>query len=145
MKYTAQQIADKVVRHLRQQGRPSFDEDKGLCMYLAPNGDKCAAGCLFESQEGDEDTQIAHLIQFSPGRFSDLAPHKQLILDLQDVHDRLGRHEGDEEFRSPRDFRCCVEVDWPVDLQEVFSRYGLDPASITEAPWVYKPKAQSEG
>jgi hypothetical protein len=61
------------------------------------------------------------------------------------VHDNLGYYEGDEEFRSPRDFQRCVEVAWPAELQELFSDYGLDPDSITEAPWVYKPKAQSEG
>jgi hypothetical protein len=145
MEYTAQQIADKVVRHLRQQGRPSLDEHKGLCMYLAPNGDKCAAGCLFEAQPEDEAKGFDRLMRLGRRGLLGLAPHVELILDLQNVHDRLGRHEGDGEFRSPRDFQSCVEVAWPAALQQLFSSYGLDPASITEAPWVYKPKAQSEG
>lgn len=49
---THQEIFNKVITHLRQQGRPSRVK-KGdsasateLCMYAAPNGDACAVGCL---------------------------------------------------------------------------------------------------
>ena len=40
-----QEIMETVAKHLLKQGRRSLDAD-GRCMYRAPNGDKCAVGCL---------------------------------------------------------------------------------------------------
>jgi hypothetical protein len=39
-----QQTFNKVVRHLRRQGRAT--DSKGTCMYRTPNGRSCAVGCL---------------------------------------------------------------------------------------------------
>lgn len=40
---TKQEMFDKVAEHLLKQGGPAWDN---MCMYRAPNGRKCAAGCL---------------------------------------------------------------------------------------------------
>lgn len=50
---TNQEIFDTVYRHLLKQGRRSTRQRPGnpagqdpLCVYRAPNGDRCAVGCL---------------------------------------------------------------------------------------------------
>ena len=45
---THQEIFNKVITHLRQQGRPARVKrgDVETCMYAAPNGAACAVGCL---------------------------------------------------------------------------------------------------
>lgn len=42
---TNQEIFDKVLTHLRVQGRASVEEGVG-CMYRGPGGTSCAVGCL---------------------------------------------------------------------------------------------------
>ena len=46
---THQEIFNKVITHLRQQGRPAMGDRRNgenYCLYAAPNGDACAVGCL---------------------------------------------------------------------------------------------------
>lgn len=58
-----QEAFDKVLNHLRQQGRAAVNS-KGECVYRAPNGDMCAAGCLIpdkmykEAFEGNDAYEI---------------------------------------------------------------------------------------
>ena len=46
---TKQTIFNKVVRHLRQQGQKSSDQNG--CLYRGPNGTKCAIGCLIPDKK----------------------------------------------------------------------------------------------
>lgn len=87
-----QEVFDKVLNHLLKQGRKSVDSD-GRCLYRAPNGDKCAIGCLIPDElytpelEGNganmpiiED--VLHKI------YPDVTDEDVLfLLDLQDLHD----------------------------------------------------------
>lgn len=54
MKFNKQEIFDKVYDHLHTQGRKSViyeHRDKQInCRYRAPNGDKCAIGCLIPDE-----------------------------------------------------------------------------------------------
>lgn len=48
---STQEIFDKVVTHLRTQGeRAVIEPGSNQCMYRAPNGFKCAAGCLIKDE-----------------------------------------------------------------------------------------------
>lgn len=50
---TLQEIFDTVVAHLRKQGRKSTTLVNQHCVYRAPNGDKCAIGCLIRDEDYD--------------------------------------------------------------------------------------------
>lgn len=41
-----QNVFDRVWVHLNKQGMPAIDA--GACVYLAPNGNMCAVGCLLD-------------------------------------------------------------------------------------------------
>lgn len=56
---TKQEIFDRVVTHLAQQGEPAlcmlpqadYDTDGPSCAYRTPQGLKCAAGCLIPDEK----------------------------------------------------------------------------------------------
>jgi hypothetical protein len=90
---TAQQVFNFVAAHLLVQrekaGRvyPVSENSKGFkCLYLAPNGNTCAAGCLIPKElynpefEGKGWTGPA-------GELRVYSFHRDLINFLQDVHD----------------------------------------------------------
>lgn len=85
---TKQEIFDTVVAHLRKQGRRAANLEGG-CMYRAPNGDKCAVGCLIKDDEYIpcmEKNGVLRLVLkgLLPNR---LKPHLELLADLQNTHD----------------------------------------------------------
>ncbi len=41
-----QEIFDRVAKHLLEQGKQSYCKETDMCMYLNPEGLKCAVGCL---------------------------------------------------------------------------------------------------
>lgn len=44
------EIFVEVAVHLLTQNRKATNYDRGVCRYLAPNGDKCAVGCLIKKE-----------------------------------------------------------------------------------------------
>jgi hypothetical protein len=91
-----QQTFNKVVRHLRRQGRAT--DSKGTCMYRTPNGRSCAVGCLIpdelyhESMEGKAvGTTSSPLSGFMASKITALVELLEidvvLARDLQTVHD----------------------------------------------------------
>ena len=82
----AQQIFDTVVAHLNKQGHPARNV-RGDCMYLAPNGDMCAVGCLL----GDayvfdmEGKLVSELVSIYGLPFEN---HINMLTALQHAHDR---------------------------------------------------------
>lgn len=86
----AQQIFDKVATHLLTQKKRALSKGKlRTCLYRAPDGRKCAAGCLISDRlyhENMEQTPIDMVIgTFRLPRF--FLRHSGLISDLQHVHD----------------------------------------------------------
>lgn len=67
---TAQQIFDKVVNHLRTQGRAAHAPNGTGCMYRNDEGLSCAVGCLIPDShyrpEFDDPGLIAQLIDKQP-------------------------------------------------------------------------------
>ncbi len=92
---TAQQVYDFVVDHLRRQGGPAVDSS-GTCLYRAARNCKCAVGCLLTDAEYRpeiEGTDIETLSEGSdPVLPSFFLKHKELLLDLQNVHDDQANH-----------------------------------------------------
>lgn len=59
---TNQELFDKCLTHLRQQGQRSVNES-GECMYRAPDGGMCAIGALIPDEKYDpnfENRSAAH-------------------------------------------------------------------------------------
>lgn len=80
---TAQEVFDQVARHLLTQKAKALDGN--LCVYLADDGLKCAAGCLIDSKEINKISggDWAALV------ISEQVPknHMDLICKLQSIHD----------------------------------------------------------
>jgi hypothetical protein len=104
---TAQEVFDTVATHLLTQGRKALSDDK-QCAYRAPNGDKCAVGCLIP-----DDKYVPKMegkgVDFLLAEFKlvELEPHMGLLLVLQDTHDRRALE------------------DWPTRLVQVAQMHGL--------------------
>lgn len=93
---SAQEVFDIVVNHLFTQGRPAYDGDQG-CMYRAPDGLCCAVGVLIPDDLYDkalEKNPSDYIIQdFFDAGLADWREHKNLLRQLQDIHDNCSRTE----------------------------------------------------
>ena len=81
----AQEIFDKVVAHLAKQGHRAIGTG-GSCMYLAPNGDMCAVGCLLgDAYVFDMEAQlVSELVSIYGLPFEN---HINMLTALQYAHD----------------------------------------------------------
>ena len=83
---TAQQVFDQVANHLLTQGRESMVN--GRCLYRAPGGLQCAAGCLVGDDEYDEMMEKKNWSRLVSG--GSVPPdHEDLIFALQKLHDTV--------------------------------------------------------
>lgn len=111
-----QEIFDKIVAHLRQQGKKSMmfitngmTRPEMSCAYRGENGTSCAIGCLIPDNE--------YSSVFEGGRFSGvmryavhnggedkfptiyaLSDHSNFLLSMQDVHDSYPPTQWEERF-----------------------------------------------
>lgn len=88
---TEQAVFDQVAAHLLTQKKRALranDLKVDYCVYRAPDGLKCAAGCLISDQEYEEAMEG---LSWSDLVSNELVPstHASLIADLQSIHDRL--------------------------------------------------------
>jgi len=109
---TPQTVFNKVVRHCLKQNKKAMKADEygyKKCQYHAPDGTKCAVGCLISKanyRPSMEDEPIKTIIQ------RDLMPkhliaHAELLDSLQNVHD-------------------CMEVEaWYYGFQNVADKFDL--------------------
>lgn len=93
----AQEIFDKVLAHLRAQGKQSTAG--GVCAYRSPEGNMCAVGCLIPDELYDpiiEDVGVGWLDnkEAPGGRVLDsiidtlgISEHVGLLRNLQRAHD----------------------------------------------------------
>lgn len=113
----SQEIFDTVVRHLAAQGRQALGPS-GACRYRAPNGDKCAIGCLIADDEyrpeiegrGVDEPPVWGSL---PARLREVSVG--FLSALQDVHD------------------VCSVSYWPDALRDLAKRRGLDPSVVDES------------
>lgn len=123
----AQAIFDRVATHLAKQGHRAVA--RGGCVYLASNGDRCAAGCLLDAV--DYQPEMEGMVFGEPRNLdgppaelhwpAHLVEHKVLIQRLQEVHD------------------LCVNWSSPVNLiralQEASDDLGLSSAIVGRLDW----------
>jgi hypothetical protein len=114
-----QELYDKVVNHLRNQGVKSFAE--GGCLYRS-NGLSCAVGCLIEDEfyvEELEGRTVDHIdvknaVVKSIGR--DLTDQEmQLLLVLQNVHDTFEVSEWNKGFKL---IAICFNLEYTYAYEE---------------------------
>lgn len=88
---TAQELFDKVATHLLTQNKKAKSA-AGHCVYRAPDGRKCAVGCLIPDEEyrpSIEGNGAGFLIRSGlVPSLEALLSHLGLVEQLQFVHDR---------------------------------------------------------
>lgn len=88
---TAQEIFDTVAEHLLNQNAKAVDEC-GVPMYYAPDGKKCAIGCLIPQELYKEEMEgLGASNVFDAFRMNDIVSGEcyNLVDYLQYVHDEL--------------------------------------------------------
>jgi len=100
---TAQEVFDKAVIGILEQGVPSMS-DSGTCKYRGPNGLKCAAGQVLRDEDyvavnWDRDTNDSSFDTIvNNGDAPDyMFQHQELISDLQTAHDSDSGNASDPE------------------------------------------------
>lgn len=99
---TNQEVFDKVVAHLREQGEQAVDSD-GTCKYRAGKL-KCAAGCLILDEHytvGLERKSALHVVVEEALSASGVPESAmRLISELQDCHDNIEVEDWEDAFRQ---------------------------------------------
>lgn len=107
----AQEVFDKVVNHLRQQGKKSqglvsSSRNAGdtFCMYRNPEGLKCAVGALIEEDEYSPSFELHLLCELLRMELPDslrerLAGNYNLIVELQEIHDHSSVEYWENAFK----------------------------------------------
>lgn len=122
-----QVIFDKVVSHLRLQGRQSKNT-LGDCVYRNSNGSSCAIGCLIKDEfysssiEGCSVDEIGDVISNSLNvSYREVVKCENLLYDLQFIHDYgLTQWEDDKDNFVPD-----IPARWEKCFQRIASKYGL--------------------
>lgn len=94
---TKEQVFDQVAKHLLQQQRESFRENRLMCYYRGSDGLKCAAGCLIGDEEYDKSMEG---MTWEGLAYEGLVPskHLNLIICLQRVHDGFNVEDWKNEL-----------------------------------------------
>lgn len=113
-----QEIFNRVVRHLRTQGKAARDTE-GNCYYrICRNNEvlKCAAGCLIEDENYTSDIEH-HSVERVMANYDDIFPvfedmgGKHLLARLQAIHDQSGVGSWEFLFKE-------VANEWNLELPE---------------------------
>lgn len=83
-----------IIRHLRKQGRKAEGPD-GKCMYRAPNGDRCAVGCIIPDEQYKPDMEGVGATALLPRVPSLSALDPLMLLRCQVFHDVTTWTRGD--------------------------------------------------
>lgn len=98
---TKQEHFDKVANHLLTQNKKALDKT-GKCVYRAPDGTKCAIGCLIPDELYSPKLESRLVFQdiFDP-IFGHLTYEERNMLDdLQHVHDKSNVENWKEDLRN---------------------------------------------
>jgi hypothetical protein len=131
-----QEVFDRVVTHLRTQGKPSKDVT-GSCSYRGINGTSCAVGCLIDDEFYDPELEghsLPALHQLVPGY---AAPNYENQLEinackgvLEALEKSLGRPvrgsllEMLKELQNAHDNEAYD--DWELRFESVAEAYDLE-------------------
>ena len=113
---TEQEVFNQIATGLMEQGKKSLVN--GRCCYRSDDGSKCAAGMLI----ADDEYKPVFDKRGTRGESSDwegivlmgyaTKAHKELIMQLQNIHDTFEPSEWKERLRDyARIWRLKIEVD----------------------------------
>jgi len=108
---TNQEAFDKMVAHLRKQGRRA--DKNGVCRYRTEEGLMCAVGCLLTDDEykpGMEGMGVEAMMAAYDIRFG---VNENLLAEMQDTHD------------------AWDPTHWETRFADTAARYGLVYAPAT--------------
>ena len=110
---TPQEVFDRVVGHLRKQGKPSIGRYGG-CKYRSEDGLKCAIGTVIEDSEYSPKME-GHVLfdfltmgyDFVPASMKErLEPHASLLTALMQAHDFTAVELWEPKFQGiAKDFK----------------------------------------
>ena len=125
-----QRTFDTVARKLARQGRPSAVPRLGgptmECLYLAPNGDRCAAGHLLDLTDPEMSGLDSHGVMHSPQiqhLLAEAGHDPSFAARMQAAHDEATQGDGGHD---PEKWLAA----WAVNMRKVARRYGLDTAVL---------------
>lgn len=109
---TRREIFDRVKTHLLAQGRRATDGTIGPCMYRAPDGARCAVGCLISDEAyrpgfeglGAETRSVLEALRIS-GVDATEEETQWMLIELQKMHDGY------------------MPSEWPAQLDELERRF----------------------
>jgi hypothetical protein len=110
--YSAQEVFDFVVRFLRKQGKPATTYS--ACRYRTSDGLACAVGCLIPNDEiacyldarlFGESTLLKEWGPQSKAFTGWKGEHRDLLIFLQDAHDRGSQEASDWLYRFLKNAR----------------------------------------
>ena len=119
---TAQTVFNKVVRHLRQQGKKAahwqvnqWGDRYYVCDYRSntAEGLKCAVGCLISDSEYTPDMELKKVAALKDHDLlpKHLIPHLYLLKDLQKLHDEIKPSRWEQKFRVvAKEYNLTVPV-----------------------------------
>jgi hypothetical protein len=110
--FTAQAVFDTVAIHLLTQGRQSIDKTNSQCLYYAPDGLKCAVGCLVPEDHTYFRLETLAVYQLLGSKDH---VHYKLLLRLQGVHDE-----------------DVAELNWKAELIDLANELRLNTDAIIE-------------
>ena len=98
---TAQTVFNKIVRHLRKQGKKA-KASPTLCAYLAEDGSKCAVGCMISKKNYKKAMEGSLLYSLIEKKLlpRHLLPHAQLLSCMQSIHDGCNVSAWEDAFQS---------------------------------------------
>jgi len=123
---THQELFDTCMEQLIKQGGPSRSESN-VCKYLSKNGTKCAVGILLKEDEYSPKMEFISVQGLVANRLlpKRLIPYKELLLELQNVHDRINWSPSDmEEFADFQVVAHKFDLQWKFNdakIQRVLS------------------------
>ncbi len=89
MRYTNQEVFDRVYTHFIINEEPYSVDDKGSCMYRGIEGRKCAGGLFIKDEDYDVEYEGNGVHKLPWGRWGIEFSEFRLLEELQAAHDQL--------------------------------------------------------
>lgn len=112
-----QQVYETVVKAMANQGRQSSNFKGSCCLYRAPDGAKCAVGCLIPDEAYDELMEykdVDNILSFLPEDLrKGVTEHMMLLKELQSQHDSTWTWRDKKNFRES--FSLAAKIHTSLD------------------------------
>lgn len=136
---TIREVSEKIRDHLTQQrARATFESTGGSCCYRAPNGNKCAVGCLIP--DGQYDPEFEGAVIHRPFDHEDKRAYiiRQVLSEAYGIDfeqaDNVGVLRDWQQYHDSGDYPCWIMYDagYPGDYaspaqwhEQIMQRYGV--------------------